>query len=287
MISRSLSCASALRSGAKMKPMPPPDIPPSIQKPQKSSPKAASHLRDQRLGVVVGGPRDDRLDRPAEIAGGRLAERPDVALPERLDHLVEHPQRILPPVPFLLAAQQVLLGHHLEDRPDVLGHAAVHQDQRIQQRLPRRLGHLVAVEDPVARHQAPAADAELRIALARRHPADQLDPRPDAAGILPAAARAAEPLAEQRPREHDPAFVLLQRAGQRRAWPVARMHAAISEPSRFVETASRDPFGMSLTQRDDLQPESRARPSAPAGRPARRPSPRSRAARSRRRSPPP
>ncbi len=32
-----------------------------------------------------------------------------------------------------------------------------------------------------------------------------------------------------------------------RAWPVARIRRLISEASRFVETASRDPLGMSLT----------------------------------------
>ena len=31
--------ASGFRSGATMNPLPPPDIPPSIQKPQKSGPK--------------------------------------------------------------------------------------------------------------------------------------------------------------------------------------------------------------------------------------------------------
>ena len=32
-----------------------------------------------------------------------------------------------------------------------------------------------------------------------------------------------------------------------RAWPVARISMAISEASRLVETASREPLGMSLT----------------------------------------
>ena len=31
------------------------------------------------------------------------------------------------------------------------------------------------------------------------------------------------------------------------AWPVARMQTEISEPSRFVETASREPLGMLFT----------------------------------------
>ena len=41
MIACSRSCAAALRAGAKMKPIPPPDMPPSIQKPQKSAPNSA------------------------------------------------------------------------------------------------------------------------------------------------------------------------------------------------------------------------------------------------------
>ena len=41
MIAAMRRCASALRCGAKMNPMPPPLIPPSIQKPQKSKPNSA------------------------------------------------------------------------------------------------------------------------------------------------------------------------------------------------------------------------------------------------------
>ena len=41
MISCNRCCACALRFGSTMKPMPPPDMPPSIQKPQKSAPNSA------------------------------------------------------------------------------------------------------------------------------------------------------------------------------------------------------------------------------------------------------
>ena len=44
---------------------------------------------------------------------------------------------------------------------------------------------------------------------------DQLDAGPDAAGILPAAAAAAEPLAENGARGHKAPLVLLERAGKR------------------------------------------------------------------------
>ena len=44
-----------------------------------------------------------------------------------------------------------------------------------------------------------------------RHAVDQLDAGPDAAGILPAAARAAQPLAEDGARRDQAALVLLER----------------------------------------------------------------------------
>ena len=49
----------------------------------------------------------------------------------------------------------------------------------------------------------------------RLHAVDQLDAGPDAAGILPAAAGAAEPFAEDGARRHQAAVVLLERAGER------------------------------------------------------------------------
>ena len=41
------------------------------------------------------------------------------------DDLLEDPQRLLPRPPFVAAAQEVLLRHHVQDRPHVLGHPAV------------------------------------------------------------------------------------------------------------------------------------------------------------------
>src|SRR5258708_7762620 len=55
----------------------------------------------------------------------------------------------------------------------------------------------------------------LRVAGLRGHAFDELDSRPDAAGILPAAAAATDPLAEQRPGEHEPAFAIAQGTGER------------------------------------------------------------------------
>ena len=64
------------------------------------------------------------------------------------------------------------------------------------------------------RKQAPAADAEFRIAFLREHALDQFDAGPNAAGILPAATGAAEPLAKDGARGDDAAFIFRKRAGK-------------------------------------------------------------------------
>ena len=97
------------------------------------------------------------------------------------------------------------------------------------------------------RQQPAAADAELRVALCATHALDQLDAGPDAAGILPAAAGAAEPLAEDRPRRTSRRSLFLQRAGERCGLAGGAHADAMSAASRFVETARREPLGMSLT----------------------------------------
>ena len=99
--------------------------------------------------------------------------------------------------------------------PDVLRHAAVDQHQAVLQLAAGLRRGVALVQDAVLRHQPAAADAELRVALAGEHAFDQLHAGPDAARVLPAAAGAAEPFAEQRARQHQPALVLLQLAGQR------------------------------------------------------------------------
>ena len=109
--------------------------------------------------------------------------------------------------PFGLAAQQVFLGDHLEDGADILRHAAVDEDQRVLELLPRGGGGVVVVEDAVGRHQAAAADTEFGVAFAGDRAGDQLHTRPDAAGVLPTTAGASDPFAEQGAGEHDAAFV--------------------------------------------------------------------------------
>ena len=63
----------------------------------------------------------------------------DVAALQVAHHFVENADGLLAAVPFGLGAQQVFLGHHLQDGPDVLRHAAVHQHQALLQFLARGL----------------------------------------------------------------------------------------------------------------------------------------------------
>src|SRR5262249_5894377 len=63
--------------------------------------------------------------------------------------------------------------------------------------------------------QTAAADAVLGIVFVGRDAVDELDSRPHAARILPAAAGAAEPFAENRPGGDEPAVLAVELAGER------------------------------------------------------------------------
>ena len=67
----------------------------------------------------------------------------------------------------------------------------------------------------MTREEPPAADAVFGVVGTGIRAADGLDPGPDPAGVLPAAAGAAEPLAEDSTRSDDAALVFVQRARER------------------------------------------------------------------------
>ena len=77
---RATAGLAALTAGSKMKPMPPPAIPPSIQNPQNLSPYCSRHLFDQHIGESIGRPGNDRLQRALEVARRDFADSSDVAL---------------------------------------------------------------------------------------------------------------------------------------------------------------------------------------------------------------
>ncbi len=282
MISCSRRCASALRSGAKMKPMPPPDMPPSIQKPQKSSPKASAGPLDERLGVEVAGPGDDRLDGLAEVRAWWPPRWPG----RRPSGERRGSRRRMPPHaaarrPLRLAAQQVFLGHHLQDRADVLGHAAVDEDQALLQQ-PRGS----AATRPPGRGSGGSGSRRPRLTPNSGSPspagdaADELHARPDAAGVLPAAAGAAEPFAEDRAGER-PAALAPPRAAARRASGPGRWRACSADQrgQQVGGDGQARALGDVVDRADQLQAAARADDPRQQVAPGSAPSPRARAAR--------
>ncbi len=99
------------------------------------------------------------------------------------------------------------------------------EHQAVLQAAPGLRRHLIRAENPVGRQQAPPADPVLRVAFLRQGARDQLDARPNAARILPPAARPGEPLAQDRPGRDEPALGLVELPGQRSRLP-GRAHAA-------------------------------------------------------------
>src|SRR5436190_23229680 len=67
----------------------------------------------------------------------------------------------------------------------------------------------------MSREQTAAADTEFRVAVSGDLAGNQLDSRPHAPGVLPSAARTAEPLAEDRAGRDDTSVILLERPRQR------------------------------------------------------------------------
>ena len=90
------------------------------------------------------------------------------------------------------------------------------EDERILQGLARRRRDLVFAEDMMGGHEPSARDALLGIALGGEASLDELDAGPDAAGILPAAARSADPLAEDGAGKHKAALVFRKLPGEAR-----------------------------------------------------------------------
>ncbi len=215
MMASSRSWPAAFRWGAKMKPMPPPAMPPNIQKPQKSCAKLGAHAVDERFGVLVGGPGDDGLDRSPEIALGGRADGLNLACLELRGDVVEEADGFQASQPLGLGAEEVFFGHHLQDRAHVLGHAAVDQHQALLEQLAGGWGHVVCAEDRVIGEQAAPGDAHFGVVCAGLHAQDQLHAGPDAARVLPAAAGAAQPFAQDRTGRDDPPFRFGKLAGER------------------------------------------------------------------------
>ena len=171
-----------------------------------------AHLLDEALGVGVGRPGNDGLNGVVEVVLCEAADAADVARSQTLDDVVKQGDGLLPRAPFGCAAQQVFLGDHFENGPDVLSHAAVHEHETGLQFGACLGADALEREDGVPGQQAAAADAKLDITLLRVNALNELHAGPDAAGVLPAAAAAAEPLAQDGAGGDQPAVGFLEGA---------------------------------------------------------------------------
>ncbi len=78
--------------------------------------KLLLYLTHEPFRVGCRRPGNDGLDGAEEIAVRGRADRSHIAVIQQLQYLVDNQDRFLPPRPFGLGAQQVLLRHHLQDR---------------------------------------------------------------------------------------------------------------------------------------------------------------------------
>ncbi len=69
--------------------------------------------------------------RSREVARGRSANRRHISATQGAEDFVQQAKRLLAGVPFGFGAQQIFLGHHFQNRPDVLRHAAVNEDEAV------------------------------------------------------------------------------------------------------------------------------------------------------------
>ena len=145
--------------------MPPPLMPPSIQKPQKLSPNSCAGTIDEGVGVKVGGPGNDGLQGAFKVLLERAAERTHVAPLKLAGDPVEDFDCLTAAEPLGFTAQQVFFSDHFEDGTDILCHAAMNQHQALLKLLASFARNFGFGEDVVIGKKASAADAELRIAF--------------------------------------------------------------------------------------------------------------------------
>ncbi len=173
-----------------------------------------THMLDQALGVIGTCPGDNRFDRTEKVLGGQFTQFADIPLLQGLEDLVEESDRCLTRVPFLLAAQEVFLRNHLQDRAHVLCHAAVHEHEAVLQLVPRLLADFIGPDERMSGQEAPAADTVFGIAFLGGTTGNDLDARPDATGVLPPAAGTAHPFAKDSPGRDDSSVGFHEGTGQ-------------------------------------------------------------------------
>ena len=119
-----------------------------------------------------------------------------------------------PRAPLALRTKQVLLRHHLQNRAYVLRHPTMYKYETALELIACFLRDCFLAKDEMVRKQAAATNAELRIAYLCQDTVDEFDSGPYAAGILPAASRAAQPFAQDSACCHEAAVLLFQAPGE-------------------------------------------------------------------------
>ena len=132
------------------------------------------------------------------------------------------------------------------------------QHETLLQRLAGPPPDLGLTIDVMVGQESAAADAELGIAVPGRPAFDHFDARPDAAGVLPAAARAGQPFAEDRPGRDDAPLRLVQGSVERLDL-AGRPHAGGDDGRQQIGGDGQPrPLGNVVDLAHDLQPEPRA-----------------------------
>ncbi len=209
------SCASALRCGLKMKTHAAARHAAEHPKAPEIRAELLAHAFDQSLGIEVAGPGNDGLYGPERNCA---AVQPPIARtsPSSRCASISSSSAMAwrAPLPLGLGAQQIFLRDHLENRADILRHAAMYQDEALLQLLASLGGDLPLAEYLVIGSRRPRLMPNSGSPSARAH-RDELDAGPHTAGILPTTAGAAQPFAENGARRHQAAVLLFEAAGQR------------------------------------------------------------------------
>ena len=272
IIARSRSCASARRAGAKMKPIPPPDIPPSIQKPQKSSPKAArvrsitsSVYRLLTHGMMVcSGPKKLAVSAWPKPRMSPAARRPRISSSVAMARPRATHSSALRSRYFSVAISRMgptfcaippctSTSESCRARRAAAGTRSGPSNVCRGSRHPR----LMPCSGSPGRAGAPSMSL-----IPGHSPPESCQPPPDPPNHSPRIARAATIRRSA------------SASGPSRApiWPVARIQTPISAPSRLVDTARREPLGIRLTLLTSSKPRpgpNTAPSSAPSSAPER------------------
>ena len=152
---------------------------------------------------------------PSKFRSVEDAEAANVAVLQAGDQVVEDAAGFLASTPLAFRPQQILFRDHFQNGADVLSHTAVDQHQALLKLRTRFRPYLLRAKNLMIGQQSSAADAEFRITLLGRNAVNELDARPHPAGVLPAAARASQPFAQNGARGHQSAIALGQAASER------------------------------------------------------------------------